>query len=272
MNATTTLGATPAHLVSYRSPWLQWQPIVDWTSPSGEFRDNDLNQLAYGPGRHSETWGAAVFEPGQFDVFADVMGRSLQAGLSSFAMSDSLHPSDEGTAVQRLSLYQGKRLIAHSSGGTLNATIPLGFRAYSFHLTATRPAAASLSTRLTGTWDFIGQGVQWPNSSTPQIFSIGLHALGLDVRNRAAGGSQTSITMDVYGVGGTFGPVARASAWWSSNDGKTWGRAPVRQVGNQYVITVRNRRAAGFTSLRVLVSDGHGNSEDLTVIHAYGVR
>jgi hypothetical protein len=44
----------------------------------------------------------------------------------------------------------------------------------------------------------------------------------------------------------------------------------VHRVGGHYVVSVRNAASPGFTSLRVLV--GHGDSEDLTVIHAYTVR
>jgi hypothetical protein len=39
-----------------------------------------------------------------------------------------------------------------------------------------------------------------------------------------------------------------------------------------YLVTVRNSASAGYTSLKVYLSDGQGHSEDLTVIHAYGVR
>ena len=46
----------------------------------------------------------------------------------------------------------------------------------------------------------------------------------------------------------------------------------MHQVGAHYVVFVRNASQAGYTSLKVYVADGHGNSERLTVIHAYGVR
>lgn len=64
-------------------------------------------------------------------------------------------------------------------------------------------------------------------------------------------------------------PTTEARA--SANDGKTWVRVAVHKSGGHYVFSVRNGKAAGFTSLRLYVSDGHGNSEDLTVIRACGV-
>jgi hypothetical protein len=271
MNAGTTLGATPAHVVSYRSPGFEWQPIVEWSSPSGTFRDNDLNQQFYGPGTHSELWGAAVFGPGLFDTFAGIQGRALQVGTSSFPMGDVLHPSDEGTVIERLSLYSGRRLLAHG-GDPLNVRIPLGSHSYSFRMSATRSAAALLSTQVNAVWQFIGTGVSPLQSSTPVIFSVLLNAGGLDLRNRAAGGSLTRVSMSVYNVEGMLGPVRTVRAWASANNGKNWHLVAVRRTGNHYVISVRNAKAAGFTSLRVYVSDGHGNSEELTVIHAYGVR
>jgi hypothetical protein len=65
-------------------------------------------------------------------------------------------------------------------------------------------------------------------------------------------------------------PTVRA--WASSNDGRTWRQVVVNRDGGHYVVSVRNSASAGFTSLRVLASDHHGNSEQLTVIHAYAVR
>ena len=55
-------------------------------------------------------------------------------------------------------------------------------------------------------------------------------------------------------------------------DGATWHKVSVHQTGGHYLVTVRNASAAGFTSVKVYVNDGHCDSEDLTVIHAYGVR
>lgn len=48
--------------------------------------------------------------------------------------------------------------------------------------------------------------------------------------------------------------------------------AAPRRCGGRHVVSVKNASAAGFTSLRIYAGDRHGNSEELTVIHAYGVR
>jgi hypothetical protein len=273
MNATTTLGATPARLVSYRTPGWQWQPMVAWQTGAGFFRDWDLDQAAIGAGRHSEVWGAAVFGPDALNgPYASVFGRQLQTGESAFPMSDALHPSDEGTATQKFQLYSGGKLLKKSAGASLNVKIPSATREYAFHLTATTPAS-DLSTRVTGVWTFPAHGGGVLDHASTWTYSLQWVARGLSARNQAGSHSLTTVALRAYPSTYPYPQLARTiKVWASSNDGVTWHRVPVRTDGSQYLISVRNSATAGYTSLKVYLSDGHGHSEDLTVIHAYGVR
>jgi len=283
LNAGTTLGATPARLISYRSPGYNWQPIVDLTSPSGEIRDNVLNMNPYGHGRFTERYFGAVLAPQAFQLSAGVEGRRLQASISGPPFGDPLHPgsTDEGqggTALMRL--FAGSRLLARthldSFGGTVNARIPLARRIYGLHIDATRGASATVSTELHAVWRFVAHGTTDNNSVGAQLYASELLPAGLDSRNRAAGGALTPVALRVFGFApnGSFGArvVRAARAQASADDGKTWHSVTVRRRGDHYVFSVRDPRQAGFVSLRVFVRDGAGNSELLTVIRAYGVR
>ena len=273
MNATTTLGATPARFISYRTPGWQWQPILSWQTSHGYFRDNDLGQAAYGRGRHTEVWGAAVFSPDDENgPYADVEDRRMQIGEAFFPMSDPLHPSDEGTATQSFKLYAGGKLLKKSASGSLNMTIPRATREYSFHLTAATPAS-DLSVRVTGVWTFPAHGGGILDHQSTWLYSLQWVARGLSARNQAGPHSLTTVVLRAYPF--TYPHPQRArtiKVWASTNDGATWHRVSVRPDGSRYLISVRNSASAGYTSLRVYVSDGRGHSEDLTVIHAYGVR
>jgi hypothetical protein len=273
MNATTTLGPTPARLVSYRTPGWEWEPMVNWTTGSGYFRDWDLDQAADGRGRHTEVWGAAVFGPDDENgAYVDIENRRLQVGDSSFPMSDPLHPSDEGTATQKFQLYTGGKLLKKSAGGTVNVTIPRATREYSFHLTATTPAS-DLSTRVTGVWTFPAHGGGILGHESSWMYSLNWVARGLSARNQAGSHSVTTVALRAYPATYPYPKLARTiKVWASSDDGATWHRVTVHTDGSLYLITVRNSASAGYTSLKVYLSDGHGHSEDLTVIHAYGVR
>ena len=76
LNGSSTLGATPAHLVSYRSPGYQWQSILNWDSPAGGLEDNDLNQPILRHQTYSQTFGSAVWAPAPYD---EVRSPSLTA-------------------------------------------------------------------------------------------------------------------------------------------------------------------------------------------------
>jgi len=277
LNAGTTLGATPARLISYRSPGYQWQPIVDLTSPSGEIRDNVLNMNPYGRGDFTERYFAAVLAPQAGNgPYALVENRQMQVSAGFPVLGDPLHlgDTDESSGVTtRLRLYSGARQIASSRGGNLNVRIPAARHWYSLHIAATRTPGATLSTRIDAIWRFSAHGTTDGFTVTPQLYASVLLPGGLDGRNQAAAGVATPVTLRLYSPGsGTpmLLPVVRAQA--SSNDGKTWHSVTVRQHGSHYVFSVRNPRQAGFVSLRLYIEDRSGNSESLTVIHAYGVR
>jgi len=95
----------------------------------------------------------------------------------------------------------------------------------------------------------------------------------LNLSNKAAAGGTTSVALRVIGLADTnpvLLPVMRA--WASTDDGNTWHRLSARTSGEHYVLSVHDPRKAGFVSLRIYVRDSAGASEQMTVIHAYGVR
>ncbi len=275
LNAGTTLGATPARLTSYRSPGYQWNPLVDLTSPSGEIRDFVLNMDPYRRGHFTERYFAAVLGPQALNgPSASVEGRRMQVSAGFPVLGDPLHigDTDEISGVsERLRLYSGGRLLAHSGGGNLNLRIPAARHWYTLHLDASRTPGAVLSTQIHATWRFTAHAAAI--SFSGQLYAAQLLPGGLDLRNRAAAGAVTPVTLRLYApasITPTLLQVVRAKE--SADDGKTWHSVTVRRHGNHYVISVRNPSESGFVSLRLYAKDRAGNSELLTIIHAYGVR
>lgn len=272
LNAGTTLGSTPARLISYRTPGFRWEPIVTWQTPTGSFRDTDLNQGPYGPGRFSELWGAAVLAVGQNCMAADLQGRSLLIGITGacIPIGDSLHPSDEQSGGSQLfRLFMGSRLLGHTTNNQMNVRIPAGAHSYRLSLNAARAAGALVSTRVSGVWQFTA------NPANPgaviQLFTFQLVPAGLNARNHAVAGSVTQVPLRIFDALGNQVTLPAVHVWASSNDGRTWRPVAFHLVGGHYVISVRDAAAPGFTSLRVLAGDRHGNSEQLTVIRAWAV-
>lgn len=276
LNAGTTLGATPARLVAYRSPGFQWQPIVDLQSPAGEIRDDVLNMNPYGRSHFRETYFAAVLSPQQFGVIADVQNRMMQVSIGGFPVGDPLHAgeTDQGSGLATLfRLFSGSRLLAKSHGGNLNVRIPMATRWYNLHLDATRNASATLSTQIHAVWHFPAHGTSGGFSFTPRLYAMQLRPAGLDASNQAAGGVITPVALRVYGIDSAnplLLPVVRARE--STDNGRTWRKVTVRVHGDHYLLSARNPRPAGFVALRLYVRDSSGVSAMLTVLHAYGVR
>jgi hypothetical protein len=278
LSATTTLGGTPAHLVSYRTPGWQWEPLIDWdnaTTNAITLEDYDPNQAAYRHRTYSEVWGAAVLAPQPNGVYAQTDERQLQAGLvgSAFPIGDSLHPTDQGSlATEAVRLYSGSKLLRHTAGGTINVKIPDVRRQYRLTLSATRPSGSALSTSVRASWKFMAKGSSNNVSVPAQLFGMQLLPGGLNRANQARGGALTRVSLRIYGaITAEQVRLPSVEAWASGNDGKTWAKVTVHKSGGHYVFSVRNAKAAGFTSLRLYVSDRHGNSEELTVVHAYRV-
>ena len=273
MDAGTTLGATPARLTSFRTPGFIWSPLVTWQTPTGSFRDFDLNQGPYGPGRFRELWGAAVLAVGQNCMAADLQGRSLLIGITGacIPIGDPLHNSDEQSGGSQLfRLFLGSRLLGHTTDNQMNVRIPAGAHSYRFSLNAARAPGALVSTRVSGVWRFTA------NPANPgamiQLFTFQLVPAGLNARNQAAAGSVTLVPLRIFDALGNQVTLPTVHVWASSNDGRTWRPVAFHLAGGHYVVSVRNATSPGFTSLRVLAGDRHGNSEQLTVIHAYAVR
>ena len=277
LNATSTLGSTPAHLVSYRTPGWQWTPQVDWynSAQTMTLEDSDPNQAAYGRGTHSEVWGSAVLAPQPGGVYAQIDERELQAGLvgSAFPVSDPLHPTDQGAlSSEQVRLYSGSKLLRRTGGATINVKIPDVNRQYRLTLSATRPAGSALSTSIRGVWKFMARGAGNNYSVPAQLFGLQILPAGLNGRNEAGSASATKVTLHVYSALTDEPAIVRTvRAWASANDGGSWAKVTVHRTGGHYLFSIRNAKASGFTSLRLYVSDGHGNSEELTVIHAYRV-
>jgi hypothetical protein len=276
LSASTALGATPAHLVSYRSPGFRWLSYVYWQSPSTvPNADNELEEYSareprYGLGHYTETWGQAVLAPMADSVYVERDKPHMLVGLLGSAWADPFHQADGAEfAGATLRLYSGGKLVGSSAHG-VQVDIPYPGRphAYVLDLTATRLPDAGLSSTLIGAWRFTAGGAYYET----RTFNVTLAPAALNDRNQAAPGSLTAVTLGIVSRPDWVPfPIRAVQAWVSANDGATWKLATVRKVHGRYVLYARNAATAGYASLRVYVTDSRGNYERLTVIHAYGV-
>jgi hypothetical protein len=175
-----------------------------------------------------------------------------------------------------LRLYSGNHLLAQSHldtfGANLSARIPMARHWYVLHVDATRTPGATLSTQIHGVWRFYAHGTTDQAFFDAHLDAIRLLPSGLDLRNQAAPGALTRVVMRVQENGSPAIPIRLARAYASADDGSSWHAVKVQARGSTYVFDVRDPKQAGFVSLRMYIKDAAGDSELLTIIHAYGVR
>lgn len=100
-------------------------------------------------------------------------------------------------------------------------------------------------------------------------------ALGLNTDNQATAGATTTLDVTIArpGNAGVATPVYRlktAKFYASFNDGSTWLALKARQHRGTWQVSVPDP-AAGYVSIRSIVTDIHGDSTEQTVYRAYGI-
>ncbi|MGW4111374.1 S8 family serine peptidase [Actinosynnema sp. NPDC004786] len=168
----------------------------------------------------------------------------------------------------RTAVYRDGRLVGLARDQWAEFSVPAGEADYRVeHEIVRDPAAAELSTRITGAWTFRtdvlpkGQGRRLPLSLvrfTPE----------LDAAGATPAGRVLSVPLTVEQQDGADnGEVGQVRVDVSFDDGRTWKRVPV--AGGAAL--VRNPAKAGYASLRASGSDSDGNTFTHTVIRAYKI-
>jgi hypothetical protein len=94
----------------------------------------------------------------------------------------------------------------------------------------------------------------------------------VDQTNTAPAGKATTLGLTVTRQKGSAAKAAKTlTVDVSYDDGKTWKKAVVKGSGATWTIGVTHPKAAGFVSLRVLLTDQAGNTLKQTVKRAYRI-
>jgi hypothetical protein len=264
-------GPAPFSIEFHFTPGYEWQPCASWDNGACEVQALN-NQPVLRVHHYAQTFGNAVFGPAsQFS--ADVMGTRLMAWDTQYLLVDPEFDTDSTglpTATQAMWLYQGSKLLQHSTSGEINVVIPQATRWYRLHITASRGPGTTLFKSLSLNYTFpahamsggLGDGV---DAFWPRIIPSGLSRL-----NSAGHGTKTSVPIRFAGVSGSVA-VHSVRMWMSANGGKNWYPLRVTGTGADRTVTVTNPAKAGYVSLRVRGTDGTGVTTDVTIINAYAV-
>lgn len=154
-------------------------------------------------------------------------------------------------------------------GSAFFSGLPDDNAAYTLATTATRASAwTDLSSRVDATWTFHSQ--RGGASAVPLLFA---HITGgFDGLNQApAGPFRLDVTVDRQAGSTSAATIAGVTMESSVDDGRTWQPVTVRGSGGSWSATVTNPRT-GYVSLRTGVRDSAGESQQVTIIHAYKIK
>ncbi|WP_237110058.1 S8 family serine peptidase [Nonomuraea sp. MG754425] len=264
----------PGELIHYRTRGLTYGSGLE-TGTSLIFDGGRLAQR----GQTSEVWNAAAIGPSFLLPGGSRTGDKLTfSAVGMFADGQPGRSGSDTAATGTATLAKNGKVLAaadlagcvvgQSGGCELRADLPAGSGGYA--LTASMRRQATLSTEVNTAWTF-------PSATTAKEQPLPLMAVryspeGLDGSNRARPGSTTRIPVWVErNPGSTKAEAKSIRLEMSADDGATWHHVPVTRTGSGWTATLTNPPAAGFVSLRAVVTDTAGNGVTQTITRAYAV-
>ncbi|MEU4092481.1 S8 family peptidase [Streptomyces sp. NPDC026673] len=272
-------GALPRTVTDYVLPGVKWRYAVNQHGAPGE----DGNPLwegsqtvtrarSYTAGRsYTQRFNIGVFGPHLYRADGEASGAvRLGDDFSAYVplFSDGAgHVGVSDYTRAKSALYaDGTRVF--TSDTPLNGdthTLPAGARAYRLTTDVSRPAALSaVSTRVTAEWTFRSAHVPGDTMAWLPLSAVRF-APELRAASTAKAGRAFTVPFTVEGAADVR--TARKLAFSVSYDGgRTWKPA---KVADRERLELRHPARPGTVSLRVVLTDAHGNTVKQTVYRAY---
>src|SRR5712691_4508913 len=261
----------PSSVTVYRSPAF-YQTEVDTYDESQLTSLNIVTSDQRARHGYTVTLGGAVRGPGNAVPFVHDGQLSLDP---QWQFVDSVFESVAYDFTAAVKLTSGGHVVAkkqYASRPVQNFTAHAHAGRW-YTLTTDARQAGPLSTRTTLAWRFkLAKGA----SGGVPVADTSFVPLGLDLHNRAAPGSKTSVRVSFTQGSYAFAPKPAAPVRFfaveaSFNDGKTWHGLGVVKHKGFWTFVVRNP-SSGFVTLRTVTVNTHGNSSTETIYRAYGIR
>ena len=145
-------------------------------------------------------------------------------------------------------------------------TVPAGRRTYKLAVDVSRaPAQSAVSTRTTATWTFASAHV---SGDTPERLPLTVvrYTPSLSTASTAKAGTTLRVPFSLQGAATEVGTLRKLAFAVSYDDGRTWKKTT---VVNGKLLKLRSPAKPGPVSLRVTLTDAHGNTLTQTIHRAY---
>jgi subtilisin family serine protease len=257
------------HMVSSSFPW-------------GEFMIDPVRTYEKGEKRTEQWYGGAVAPTSPLDDSGkEVLAAERQGDLIGVApgfWGDGEHLGVQGSFgdLGSMKLESGGKVIGESAWPSGVFEVPSDDAAYDLTLNTAKLDNSGVwkrSGETTTTWSFrshLDDSVY--SQGIPLLFPhLALPEDGMKTLKAAAG---QRIAIGVTGHAGYRpGTVEKASLSYSYDDGQTWTEAPTAQRDGAWTATVDHAGATGKqVTVKVSLTDSHGNAVTQTVHRAYDVR
>ncbi|MGI5205331.1 S8 family serine peptidase [Spirillospora sp. CA-108201] len=247
----------------------------------GEWVDQlPFRQLRPGQ-RIAHTWGRQPLRPGPYSGTAVALSGCTPSPTARTrghlhvhlvdlqARTDGFDCGVEGVTGE-LALFSGGRRIGGADGPVGDFDVPAGPAAYRLTYDNDASKLLPVSVRTSTAWTFRSSAPSGTASANAPLLTVD-YDLGLDLRNRPAGGPAVFTVVRVAGSGQA--EVTGLRFWTSADDGATWQAVQVTPLGGGRFSAPLPAPVEGqAVSLRVSARDAGGSGVDQRVIRAYRVR
>ncbi|MZD10053.1 S8 family serine peptidase [Streptomyces sp. SID5785] len=257
------------HMVSSSFPWGEY--MID---PVRTYKKRE---------KRTEQWYGGVVGPttplddsGEQALAAERQGDLI--GVAPGFWGDGEHLGVQGSFgdMGRLTLESGGKVVGESSWPSGVFTVPSQDAAYELTMETSKAGSIDAwqrSHRTSTTWSFrshldedvYSQGIPllFPHLTLPED---GLKTLP------AKDGQRIGLSVTGH-AGYTPGTLTKVALSYSYDDGETWTEAPTARHGGAWTASVDHAGATGEqVTVKVAVTDAHGNAVTQTVHRAYDVR
>ena len=234
---------------------------------------------SYRPGRtYSEQWGRAVLGPAfPRSAFSEQYVSRTDDLMTIYpAQSDSGHHQAQGyTGSGSFTLYRdGTELVSRpypfSGPADAEVEVPAGRAGYRLEVETTT-ALSEVSTATRTAWTFGSD-----TAADPEILPLWAVRFtpAVDDHNvLRTGRTHLLPVLAEAQYGSAVGNLTALTVRTSTDDGKTWHRAPLRPTGrNAFAAVVTVPEGASHVSLQARATDSHGNTVEETITRAYRVN
>ncbi|MGH8792932.1 MAG: S8 family peptidase [Stackebrandtia sp.] len=255
---------------------------IEWSAELEQVTDDfDSETLQGGVVDHeagetyTETWNAAAFGPGLPASGSENSWVYREDDL--VAVNLPLY-SDAAADHYGFSVVDEASTVLYADGDAVGETEEAGYgefevspddAEYRLETEAIRSGVSDFSTMVSGAWTF--QSGHVDGAEALPLSAARFAPAGLDENNYAEAGGTTTAPITVDSQIDDAG-VDSLEVSASFDDGETWQELEVEDDDGKLSVDVEHPDAAGFVSLKYTLVDDDGNTAEVTILRAYGLK